>query len=254
MLTKNKSAVITGAARGVGRATALALAKLGCNVVINYRSSKEQADKTVSSIEAFGVKAISIQGDVRDDAFCRRLMETAYSQFGSLDILVNNAGTTVFIPHDNLEQVKVEHWDDIFATNVRAVFQCSRAARPFMEKSGGGEIINIGSIAGLRGIGSSIPYGASKAAVHTLTVSLARVFGPNIRINAVAPGFIAGEWLESGLGDAYEKALETNAGSAILGKVSKPEDIAAAAVSLITGTDLITGQLLVCDGGALLAG
>ncbi len=253
MLVKNKSAVITGAARGVGRATALALAKLGCNVAINYRSSQERAENTVREIEALGVNAFSIQGDVRDDEACRHLMKEAHTQFGSLDILVNNAGTTQFIPHNDLEKVQTEHWEDIFSTNVRAIFQCCRAARPFLEKSGEGEIVNLGSIAGLRGIGSSIPYAASKAAVHMLTVSLARVFGPTTRINSIAPGFIAGDWLTEGLGDAYEDVLKANAEKAILGKVSQPEDVAEAIVSIITGSDLVTGQVLVCDGGALLA-
>ncbi len=252
MNVDQKSAVITGAARGVGRATALALAKLGCNVAINYRSSREQAEKTVSEIEALGVKALSIQGDVKDDGFCRRLMETAYNQFGSLDILVNNAGTTVFIPHDDLEQVNEDHWKEIFSTNVRAVFQCCRAARPLMNKSGRGSIINVGSIAGLRGIGSSIPYGASKATVHTLTLSIARVFGPTVRVNTIAPGFIKGEWLKEGLGDSYEEVVKAKSEASPLGKVCEPEDIANAALSLITGSDLVTGQLLVCDGGSLL--
>ena len=253
MLIENKSAVITGAARGGGRSTSLALAKLGCNVAINYRSSQEEANRTVSEISDLGVKAMALQGDVKDDEVCRRLMESVYDEFGSIDILVNNAGSTVFIPHDDLEKVEETHWNDIFATNVRAVFQCSRAARPFMVRSGGGEIVNIGSVAGLRGTGSSMPYSASKAAVHMLTVSLARVLGPEIRVNTVAPGLIAGDWLKRGLGAAYDKIMESAAKSATLGKVSQPDDIAEAVVSLITGSDMVTGQLLVCDGGAILA-
>jgi 3-oxoacyl-[acyl-carrier protein] reductase len=253
MLVENKVAVITGAARGVGRSTALNLAKGGCHVVINYRSSEERALQTVKEIEACGVRALAIQGDINDDRFCRALMETAFNEFGRLDILVNNAGTTVFIPHDDLDQVQDHHWENLFATNVKAVFQCCRAARPWMDENGGGDIVNLGSIAGIRGTGSSIPYSASKAAVHTLTLSLARVFGPTIRMNAIAPGFIAGEWLEEGLGEAFEAAKKIREQSAILKKVCTPQDIAEAVLSLITGSDLVTGQILVCDAGALLA-
>lgn len=253
MLIENKVAVITGAARGVGRATALKLAQAGCHVVINYRSSKEHAQQTAKDIESCGVKALAIQGDICDDRFCRELMKTAFQKFGRLDILVNNAGTTVFIPHDDLDQVEPDHWENLFSTNVKAVFQCSRAARPWIEKTGDGEIVNVGSIAGIRGIGSSIPYAVSKGAVHTLTLSLARVLGPNIRMNAIAPGFIAGEWLEEGLGEAFENAKKAREESAILGKVCSPSDVADAIISLITGSDLVTGQVLVCDGGALLA-
>lgn len=253
MLVDKKVAVITGAARGVGRATALKLANAGCHVVINYRSSKEHALQTVKDIEACGVRALAIQGDICDDHFCRELMEIACTEFGRLDILVNNAGTTAFIPHADLDQVQAEHWENLFSTNVKAVFQCTRAARPWMEKDGDGEIVNVGSIAGIRGTGSSIPYSASKGAVHTLTLSLARVLGPHIRMNAIAPAFIAGEWLEEGLGESFETAKKAREDSAILGKVCQPEDVADAIVSLITGSDLVTGQILVCDGGALLA-
>jgi 3-oxoacyl-[acyl-carrier protein] reductase len=201
MNVKGKVAVITGAARGVGRATGLGLARLGCDVVINYRSSEERAGRTVDELEACGVRALAIQGDVRDDGDCRKLMEGAVDAFGRLDILVNNAGTTVFIPHDDLEAVQTAHWEDLFATNVRGLFQCCRAACPWIEKSGGGEMVNLSSIAGIRGTGSSAPYAASKAAVIALTLSLARSLGPANRVNAVAPGFIAGEWLQEGLGD-----------------------------------------------------
>jgi len=254
MKVANQVAVITGAARGVGRATGLKLAGLGCDVVINYRRSKELADETVREIQATGVRAMAIQGDVSRDEDCRKLMEGAYQAFGRLDLLINNAGTTVFIPHGELEQVEEQHWDDLFATNVRGVFQCCRAAKPWMEKNGGGEIVNLSSIAGIRGTGSSIPYCASKAAVITLTISLARVFGPAIRVNSVAPGFIAGEWLQEGLGSRYEMAVKESEAAAVLGKVCTPGDVADAILSIITGSDLVTGQNLVCDGGMLPAG
>lgn len=253
MQIENKVAVITGAARGVGRATALTLAKGGCHVVINYRSSAEQAMETGREIEACGVRSLAIQGDISKDADCRALFATVEKEFGQLNILVNNAGTTQFIPHGDMEAVPDSLWDSIFNTNVKGIFQCCRAARPLMERSGGGEIISIGSVAGISGSGSSVPYCASKGAVHTMTLSLARALGPNIRVNSIAPGFISGEWVSEGLGDDFEAAKKAKEEAAILKKVCVPQDVADAIVSIIAGSDLVTGQVLVCDGGALLA-
>lgn len=253
MQIENKVAAITGAARGVGRATALNLAQGGCHVAINYRSSKEEAEQTVRNIEACGVKAIAIQGDISKDADCRTFIAAVEAEFGRLDILINNAGTTNFIPHSDMEAVPDELWERIFSTNVKGIFQCCRAAKPLMDQSGGGEIISIGSVAGISGDGSSIPYCASKGAVHTMTLSLARVFAPEIRVNTIAPGFISGEWVSEGLGDDFEAAKKAKEEAAALKKVCIPQDIADAIVSIVSGSDLVTGQVLVCDGGALLA-
>jgi 3-oxoacyl-[acyl-carrier protein] reductase len=247
-----KAAVVTGASRGVGRATALALAQGGCSVLINYSHSRAAAEQTAAEVQRLGVKAVCCQADVSDDQACREMMETAARAFGRLDILVNNAGTTHFIPHANLEDVKDEHWNQILGVNLKGPFQCSRAARPHLDASGQGAIVNVASIAGIAGTGSSIPYCASKAGLINLTISLARVLAPKIRVNAVAPGFIAGEWLKKGLGANYEAAKQARESQAVLGKVCQPEDVAAAILSLVTGSDLVTGQTLVCDGGSLI--
>ena len=252
MNIKGKAAVVTGASRGVGRATALALARGGCDVAINYSRSRIEAEQTVTAARNLGVKAICIPGDVADDAACRSLIDTAAKEFGRLDILVNNAGTTEFIPHANLDDVTDAHWERILGVNLKGPFQCVRAARKYLEASGNGIVINVTSVAGIAGTGSSIPYCASKAALINMTLSLARALGPNIRVNSVAPGFIAGEWLQKGLGADYESAKSAREKMNVLGKVCEPEDIAAAILSLITGSDLITGQTLVCDGGTLL--
>lgn len=244
--------MVTGASRGVGRATALALAKGGCAVCVNYSHSREQAEETLALLNETGVRAISFQGDVSDDAVCRALMAAAAAEFGRLDILVNNAGTTEFIAHNDLEAVKDEHWNRILGVNLKGPFQCTRAARPYLEAAGAGAVVNVSSVAGIAATGSSIPYCASKAALINLTISLARVLGPKIRVNSVAPGFIAGEWLQKGLGAEYEKAKAARAKINVLGKVCEPEDIAAAIMSFITGSDLITGQTLVCDGGTII--
>ena len=252
MKITGKAAVVTGASRGVGRATALALARGGCHVAINYSRSRDEAEQTAAAVRLLGVKAICVRGDVAEDAACRVLMDAAAKEFGRLDILVNNAGTTEFIPHANLDDVTDAHWERILGVNLKGPFQCVRAARKYLEASGSGIVINVSSVAGIAGTGSSIPYCASKAALINLTLSLARALGPNIRVNSVAPGFIAGEWLQKGLGTDYETAKSAREKMNVLGKVCEPEDIAAAILSLITGSDLITGQTLVCDGGTLL--
>lgn len=252
MKVEGKAAVITGGGTGVGRATGLALGKLGCAVLVNYSRSNKEAEETAKDIEALGVKAIPFKADVADDAKCRAMIDKAVKEFGRLDILVNNAGTTSFIPHPDLDAVKDEDWDRIMAVNVKGTFQCARAARGPLEEAGEGEIINITSVAGLAGTGSSIPYCASKAAIINMTVTLARALAPKIRVNAVAPGFINGRWLRAGIGDAYEGVKAATAERLPLGRVCEPEDIAEAILSLITGSDLVTGHVLPCEGGMLI--
>lgn len=247
-----KAAVVTGGGTGVGRATALELARQGCAVLINYSRSKTEAEQTAAEVAGYGVRGIAVQADVADDSACRRMIDTAVREFGRLDILVNNAGTTSFIKHANLDAVTGEDWQRILGTNLLGPFQCARAARAALLASGNGEIINVSSIAGLAGTGSSIPYCASKAALNNLTVTLARVFAPKVRVNAVAPGFITGRWLQEGLGEAaYEATKQRVEQQVLLNRVCTPEDVAAAILNLITGPDLMTGQVLALEGGAL---
>ena len=249
---EGRAAIITGSGTGVGRATALQLGQLGCSVLINYRSSREEAERTADDAGALGVKAIPFEADVADDAACRGMVEAAVGAFGRLDVLINNAGTTRFIAHSDFDAVSQDDWDRVLAVNVRGPFQCARAARSALAAEDGGEIVNVSSVAGIRAVGSSIPYCASKAALNNLTLTLARSLGPNVRVNAVAPGFIAGGWLEEGLASAYEPLRKAFADRSPLGRVSTAEDVAAAIVSLITGSDMVTGQVLACEGGMLV--
>jgi len=246
------AAIVTGGGTGVGRATALELARLGSSVLINYSKSRDEAEQTAGELEALGVKAIALQANVADDADCRRMVDTAVKAFGRLDVLVNNAGTTKFVLASDLDKITDDDWQRIFAVNVIGPFHCARAVKDPMLASGGGQIINVSSVAAYMGKGSSIPYAASKAALNNLTIALARTLAPHIRVNAVAPGFITGRWLEQGLGKAYEQAKNTIAQACPLEKVSDPEDIAAAIMSLVTGSKLVTGQVLVCDGGMII--
>jgi 3-oxoacyl-[acyl-carrier protein] reductase len=252
MKLEGKAAVVTGASRGVGRSTAIQLADGGCAVLVNYSSSKAEAEGVVDEIRRAGGKAIAFQANVAEDADCRAMIDAAAKEFGRVDILVNNAGTTRFIPHSDLEGVTDEAWETIMGVNVRGPFQCARAAVPLMREAGEGEIVNVSSVAGVAAMGSSIPYCASKAALINMTVALARALGPQIRVNTVAPGFIEGEWLKQGLGDRYDKQKDAVAKRAVLGKVSQPGDIADAILAFITGSDMVTGQTMVVDGGMII--
>jgi 3-oxoacyl-[acyl-carrier protein] reductase len=254
MEVEGRAALITGGGTGVGRATALDLARRGCSVAVNYSRSADDAEQTAADARALGVRAVALQADVADDAQCRSLVEAAVAELGRLDALVQSAGVTVFVPHADLEKVQTQDWEHLMAVNVVGAFQCARAARGPLEEAGDGEIVNVSSVAGIAGVGSSIPYCASKAALNNLTLTLARALAPKVRVNAVAPGFITGRWLAGGLGDAYEAIKGAMEARAPLGRVCDPEDVAAAILSLITGSDLVTGQIVAVDGGMLIAG
>jgi 3-oxoacyl-[acyl-carrier protein] reductase len=252
MDVQGKAAVITGGGTGVGRATALELARRGCSVLVNYSRSQAEAEATAAELRSLGVQAVTHQADVADDAACRAMMAAAVQALGRLDVLINSAGTTEFIAHDDLEKCTDEVWDRILGVNLKGPFHCARAAKEHLLASGGGVVINVSSVAGRLGAGSSIPYCASKGALDTLTVSLARALGPKIRVNGVAPGFITGRWLQKGLGRAYDRMKQSFEDSLPLGRVCDPEDVAAAIMGLVQA-DLITGQTLVVDGGMTVA-
>ena len=247
-------AIVTGGGTGVGRATALQLSKLGFRIVLNYSRSQAEAEATVAELQAAGGQAVCLHADVAIDADCRRLAAVALEHFGRIDVLVNCAGTTDFIPFSDLENVSTETWDRLFRVNVTGAFQCARAVVEPMRRIGGGMIVNVSSVAAQLGQGSSIPYCCSKAALDNLTVSLARTLAPEIRVNGIAPGFIAGRWTQASLGDRYETVVQAWEKYLPLKRVCQPEDVADAIVSLITGSRLVTGQTLTVDGGMLIAG
>lgn len=252
MRLSGKAAIVTGSATGVGRETALALAREGCGVLINYTKSKTEAEDTFAAVRELSVPAVLFAGDVSRDEDCRAMAKAAEAQFGRIDVLVNNAGTTAFIPHGDLEAVKPEDFTRIMGVNLQGPFQMVRACRAALEASGQGSVVNVSSVAGLRGLGSSIPYCASKAALNNLTVTLARALAPKIRVNAVAPGFISGRWLQGGLGDKYDAFLELNRKRSPLGRVCEPEDVAAAIMTFVTGSQLVTGHVMPVEGGLLI--
>ncbi|HEB90943.1 MAG TPA: SDR family oxidoreductase [Deltaproteobacteria bacterium] len=249
---EGKAAIVTGAGTGVGRQTALRLAEQGCSVLVNYSRSREGAEAAAADCERLGVKAIAVRADVSRDEDCRAMVAEAEKAFGRLDVLINNAGQTKFVPHENLDGLEPADWNQILSVNLVGPFLCSRAARPLLEADEGGEIVMTSSVAGLVGMGSSIAYCASKAGLNNLTVTLARALAPKIRVNAIAPGFIDGEWLREGFGEAYEPIRKSMIERTPLKQVATPESVAAGILSILTGPDLLTGHVVPHEGGALI--
>lgn len=247
-------AIVTGGGTGVGRETALALARLGYKLAVVYSRSQADAEQTVADIEAMSGAALAIQADVGDDAACKRLVQATIDKWQRVDVLVNCAGTTTFVPFQELDAVTDELWQRLYQVNVVGAFHCARAVREAMLAVGGGMIINVSSVAAQLGQGSSIPYCCTKAALDNLTVSLARTLAPSIRVNGVAPGFIDGRWTRNGLGDRYDATQAAYERNLPLGRVLTPKDVADAIVSLITGSSLVTGQTLTVDAGMMITG
>jgi 3-oxoacyl-[acyl-carrier protein] reductase len=249
MDVRGKAALVTGSATGIGRATALALARRGCQVAINYTQSQREAEATVREAQGLGVRAFSHRADVSNDESVRALVAACQREFGRLDVLVNAAGTTHFAPAEDLQALTPEIWDRIFAVNVRGTFLATRAAAPLLKRSGAGAVVNLASIAGLRPSAQVVPYAASKAAVVNMTVSLARLLAPEIRVNAVAPGWLEGRWMQAALGADYERLMARRAERTPLGRVATADDVAQTILGLIEANELVTGQTIVIDGG-----
>lgn len=245
-----KAAIVTGSATGIGAATALKLAENGWNVVVNYTKSESEARDTKAACEACGVQAILCRADVSSDEDCRRMAHETITKWGRIDALVNNAGTSKFVDHKDLEGLDKEDFLRIYSVNVVGPYQMVRAVKPHMKKSGRGAIVNVASTAAITGIGSSIAYAASKGALVTMTLSLARNLGPEIRVNAVCPGFVQGRWLQQGLGEElYETRKTYLEQQSPLGVTATPDAVADAILYLIVAAAITTGETLILDGG-----
>ncbi len=246
-----KVAIITGGASGVGAATARLLAQRGYHILVNYQRSADMALEVVQACQALGVDALAVQGNVAVDADCLALVDQAVTRWGGIDALVNSAAATKFVPMANLDGVQAEDFQAIFAVNAVGPFQMCRAAAKHMPA--GSAIVNISSIAGQTGSGSSFPYVLSKAALNALTLGLARTLAPGIRVNAVLPGMIEGRWMLEGLGEeVYERVKQQFADTALLGQVCTPAHIAATVGWLLDPDCMMTGQLVVADAGFTL--
>lgn len=244
-------AVVTGAATGVGAACARWFAKRGFNVLVNYRASKESAQAVGDECSELGADVLVMLGDVASDDDCRTIVNAAVERWGRIDVLVNSAGTTLFRPLADLEALDMDDFLSVYAVNAVGPYQMTRAVTPHMTQ--GGAIVNVSSIGGANGTGSSYAYAASKGALNTLTLALARNLAPAIRVNAVLPGMIEGRWLKDGLGDeAYEAVRAKFASDAALERVASPADIAETVGWLAVSAELITGQLITADAGLTL--
>jgi 3-oxoacyl-[acyl-carrier protein] reductase len=240
-----KVALVTGGGTGIGRAASIALAAEGAAVAVNYSRSRGDAEETASEISSRGRRATAVACDISDDGAVNDMMARVVRDLGRLDILVNNAGTTRFIEHRDLDALTTEVWDRILGVNVKGTFYCCRAAARAMRD--GGRIINIGSVAGVRGNGSSIAYAASKGAIHTMTLSLARALAPSITVNAIAPGLIETRWHAG-----HDAGNDARVARFPAKRIGRPEDIGQMVVAFATADNFLTGQVLVVDGGAML--
>ncbi len=242
-MTPRRIAIVTGSATGIGRSVAWRLADRGFAVTVNYSKSKAEAEETADGVRARNAEVLLHQANIGDDTAVRGLVEATILAFGGLDVLVNNAAMTHFVDHRDLDGLTEEVWNDILQVNVKGTFYGCRAAMPHL-KARSGNIVNIASVAGIAGSGSSIAYAASKGAVITLTKSLAKAFAPEVRVNAVAPGPVQTRWLADHQ-DMVEQAIRVTP----LKRPATPEDIADATIFLADGNTLMTGQVIVIDGG-----
>jgi pteridine reductase len=234
---QGKSALVTGAAKRIGRSLALALAEAGANVAITYRESKQDAAQTVEDLQSLGVEAFAIHADVRSPEAVRTAVGEVVARFGHLDLLVNNAGRFETAP---LDQITLEQWDTMFETNTRGPFLVAQAAFPYL-KAAQGRIINIGSLGGLHPWPTHGHYCTSKAALHMLTQTMAKAFAPEISVNCVAPGMIVNGEVSEGYEHFIQKTPMRRNGT--------PQDVAAAVLFFATGPSFVTGQILAVDGG-----
>lgn len=248
-MTTRKKALVTGGATGIGRSAVLALARAGYDIAINYGSSAQAAEATAKEAQALGASTLVLQCDVADDVAVRRMMAAIDQAWGQLDVLVNNAGTTASWKVKDLESLDLAEWDRTFAVNVRGTFQVSRAAVPLLKKGSEPCIVNTASIVGLRPGPQPLPYAASKAAVVNLTKTLAWNLGPDIRVNAVAPGWMEGDWMERMLGEKYDQLMGARAKATPLKRCVTADDVAEVMLSLIQGMRFVTGEIVVIDGG-----
>ena len=249
-VSSNKVAIITGGSRGVGAATARLLASKGWNITITCTSSMDDAENVVKECEKLGAEAIAITADVSEDNSCVQTAQETIEKWGRIDALVNNAGTTKFVfNHADLDGLNAEDFLHIYKVNVVGPFQMVRACKEMLLNSENPSVVNISSIAGIKGLGSSLAYASSKGALNTMTKSMARNLGP-IRVNAICPGFIQGDWLRNGMGDdLYNAALENLTNNTPLKLTVTPEQVAEGIYSFIDINTVVTGETMLMDGG-----
>jgi len=248
MADSKPAALVTGSATGIGRAEAIALAAAGYDVAVNYSRSADAAEETAAACAAHGARTVLIGCDVADDALVKSMAAEVEAAFGRLDVLCNNAGITSNAPFKDLDAIDLDEWDRVLAVNVRGIVQVTRACAPAL-RAAKGCIVNTASIVGLRPGPQPLAYSTSKAAVISLTKTLALALGPDIRVNAVAPGWMEGGWMERMLGDNYDRLMERRAKMTPLKRCVTAEDVADTMLSLVQANRFVTGEIIVVDGG-----
>ena len=252
-MSQRKVCIVSGSSSGIGAATVRLYARHGWDVVINCSRDTAPAEAVADECRALRAEAMVVKADVASDADCRRLAAEVETRFGRADVLVNNAGTTKFVGLKDLEGLDAQDFQRIYAVNVIGAYQMSRALTPLLTRQPGAGIVNISSVASMMGVGSSLAYMASKGALNALTIGLARALGPDIRVNAIAPGLVETPWLQQGLGaERYAQAVQGYKARAALDAVIAPEDVAEAAWWLGACAAKTTGEVLLLDAGLRL--
>jgi len=245
--------VVTGSSSGIGAATARLYAERGFNVAINYSRDVAPAEAVAAQCRALGAEVLVQQADVASDADCRALAAAVAARWGRCDVLVNNAGTTKFVHARQLDELSADDFQRIYSVNVVGAFQMVRAFESLLRAHPVSAVVNMSSIASLTGMGSSVAYAASKGALNAMTLALARALGPDVRVNAIAPGLVETPWLQQGLGaDRYAASVQGYQARAALAAVIQPEDVARAAWYLGVDAVKTTGEVLSVDAGARL--
>jgi 3-oxoacyl-[acyl-carrier protein] reductase len=242
------AALVTGGGTGIGKAVVLALARAGYDVAINYSRSEGPAKETAAEAQKSGAKTLLVKCDVSDDKGVRSMLAEVEKTFGRLDVLINNAGTTADWKPRDLESISEEEWDRVFDVNTKSIFLVTRAAAKML-KAARGCVVNTASIVGLRPGPQPLPYASSKAAVVNLTKTLAWNMGPEVRVNAVAPGWMEGEWMERMLGDRYRELMDRRAKMTPLRRCVTADDVAETMMTFVQSNRFVTGEILVIDGG-----
>ena len=246
-------AIITGGAKGIGAACAETLAQSGFNILLSYVHSKSEADSVIASCREFGVDAACLQSDVSSDEDCIAMAKFAHDRWGRIDVLVNNAGITRFADSADLATLDAQDFADIFAVNVTGAYQMTRAVSAQLKTSSIASVINISSHSGFSGVGSSMAYATSKGALNTLTLALARSLAPEIRVNAICPGFVDTDWMKPKMGASALKDFKQRvADISPLNRLPTAKEVAETVGWLALGGKSITGQTIVIDGGTHL--
>ncbi|MEN5110092.1 SDR family NAD(P)-dependent oxidoreductase [Pseudomonas sp. TWI672] len=249
MSTAQKVALVTGSASGIGATVAVALANAGYDVIINYSRSEASARATVEACEAAGAQTMLLQCDVSDETSVKAMVAAISERYSHLDVVCSNAGVSIDTPPKNFDLIDVEDWDRVFAVNVRGLFLIAKHTKALLFEAPHPCMVNTASIVGMRPGAQPLPYSASKAAVISMTQTLANAMGPKVRVNAIAPGWMEGAWMEWMLGDNYDKLMTRRARATPLQRCVTMPDVAEVVLTLIEHMHFVTGETIVIDGG-----